>query len=90
MKRLSYFGYSEIIPVREVTRIDVSPSIAMKNRMTIITEEITQGIPVFTLSFFIIGRNTKESMKEKITGIRTSDMVLHRKPASTTARNKMR
>ena len=29
-------------------------------------------------------------MKERTTGIKTLDMVLHRKPASTTARNNMR
>ena len=62
----------------------------MKNKTTIIREQITQGIPVFTFSFFMIGRNTKESMKERTTGINTVDMVLHRKPASTTAKKRIR
>ena len=79
-----------MIPVREVTRIEVSPRRIMKKRITIMRDEITQGIPVFTFSFLIIGRNTKESMKESTTGIRTADIVLHRKPPSTTAKNKTR
>ena len=70
-----------MIHVREVTRIEVSPRRIMKKRITIMRDEITQGIPVFTFSFLIIGRNTKESMKESTTGIRTADIVLHRKPA---------
>ena len=90
MNRFSYFGYSEIIPVSEVTRIEVRPRIATKNKITIIREEITQGIPVFTFSFFMIGRKTKESINDSTTGIITVDIVLHRKPARTTARNSMR
>ena len=77
-----------MIPVSDDTRIEVSPSKVMKNRITIMREEITHGIPVFTFSFFMIGNNTKESMTESTTGIRTVDMVLHRKPASTTARKR--
>ena len=78
------------MPVSDVTRIDVIPRRIMKNRTTIINEEITHGIPVFTFSFLIIGKNTNESMNERTTGLKTLDMVLHRKPASTTARNNMR
>ena len=79
-----------MIPVNEEISIDVSPRRATKNRITIISDEITQGIPVFTFSFFIIGRKTKESMKDRTTGIRTVDIDFNRKPASTTARNKTR
>ena len=79
-----------MIPVSEVTKIDVIPRRMIKNRITIINEEITHGIPVLTFSFLMIGKNTKESMKERTTGIKTLDMVLHRKPASTTARNRTR
>ena len=79
-----------MIPVRELKRIDVIPRRTTKKRITIIKEDMTHGIPVFTFSFFIIGKNTKESMNERTTGIKTLDMVLHRKPASTTARNKTR
>jgi hypothetical protein len=79
-----------MIPVSEDMRIDVIPRRTMKNRITIINEEITHGIPVFTFSFLIIGKNTNESMKERTTGIKTLAMVLHRKPASTTARNNKR
>ena len=79
-----------MIPVNEEISIDVSPRRATKNRITIISDEITQGIPVFTFSFLIIGRKTKESMKDRTTGIRTVDMVLNRKPARTTAKKRTR
>ena len=79
-----------MIPVSEDMRIDVIPRRTVKNRITIINEEITHGIPVFTFSFLMIGKNTKESMKERTTGIRTEYMVLHRKPARTTDRKRTR
>ena len=79
-----------MIPVSDVTKIDVIPRRMIKNRITIINEEITHGIPVLTFSFLMIGKNTKESMKERTTGINTVDMVLHRKPASTTAKKRIR
>ena len=78
------------MPVSDVTRIDVIPRRTMKNRTTIINEEITHGIPVFTFSFLIIGKNTNESMNERTTGIKTLDIGLHRKPARITVKKRSR
>ncbi len=76
--------------MRLVTKRDVIPRKIMKNKRTIIREEITQGIPVLRFSFFIIGRNTKESMKDKTIGIITEETVWRRKPASIIARKRIR
>ena len=71
-------------------KIEVIPRNTMKNKTTIIKEEITQGIPVFRFTFLMIGSKTSERIKESTTGITTEDMVFKRKPASTTARNRIR
>ena len=69
---------------------DVIPRSATKKSTTIINEDMIHGIPVFRLTFLMIGRRTKESMKDSVTGIITEDMVRSRKPASTTARKRIR
>ncbi len=75
-----------MIPEMLESKRDAIPKKTAKNKTIMINEEITQGMPVFKFSFFMIGRNTKESINESITGIITVDIVLHRKPVNTTAK----
>ena len=89
MNLFSYFGYSAMIPEMLPSKREVIPRRSTKKSTTIINEDIIHGIPVLRFTFLMIGSRTKESMKESVTGIITEDMVFNRKPASTTARNRI-
>lgn len=58
------------------------------NKITTITDEITQGIPIFKLILRITGRSTNEIIIENTTGRITDDNHLQRKPQRTIAKKR--